>query len=60
MSECTWTYGHEHDYDQATWATGCGEAFCIENDGPKENGMKFCCYCGKVLAEAVPEDEEDS
>ena len=31
------------------WETACGEAFCLEADGPVENKMKWCCYCGGKL-----------
>jgi len=45
LKPCQWTYDEEHDvYD-----TGCGEAFSITDGTPKENGMKFCTYCGKKL-----------
>jgi hypothetical protein len=42
---CKWT----HDEDDGSWATDCGEAFCFTDEGPKENGMHFCCYCGGEL-----------
>lgn len=45
LKPCQWTYDEEHDvYD-----TECGEAFSITDGTPKENGMKFCTYCGKKL-----------
>lgn len=55
--ECRWT----HDADTESWDTGCGEKFHFETDGPKENGQKFCGYCGGKLIEVVPipEPEED-
>jgi hypothetical protein len=47
---CTWTQtGDEYDF----WETSCDHAFVINEGTPKENGMRFCCYCGKRL-EAVP------
>lgn len=49
VPQCVWTVGDEV-YGEP-WETSCGNAFTLENDGPKENGMKFCCYCGKVLIE---------
>ena len=49
MSEkyCVWT-ADEHD-DYSIWETDCGNTFQLEYDGPEENKMKFCCYCGKLL-----------
>lgn len=43
---CMWTP------DESVWETACGESFqFMECDGPKVNGMKFCCYCGLPLRE---------
>ncbi len=33
------------------WATDCGNAFSFIADGPKENQMNYCCYCGKPIVE---------
>lgn len=44
---CLW---RESD-DGEMWSTSCGHAFNFTADGPKENGMKFCCYCGGQLEE---------
>jgi hypothetical protein len=35
------------------WDTDCGEKFVFIEAGPTENGMKFCCYCGKPLKEGA-------
>lgn len=43
--ECAWA----HDED-GLWQTNCGETFVLEHDGPAENGMHFCCYCGGRMA----------
>lgn len=43
MTTCAWTN------DGEKWDTACGQSFCFINDGPYENNMKFCCYCGLVL-----------
>lgn len=45
MSDCRWVYD-EHCFK---WDTSCGGAFQFIDDGPKENGMKFCPYCGRTL-----------
>jgi hypothetical protein len=43
---CEWTLD-EADY--GCWSSGCGHAFEFTTDGPKENGFKFCPYCGGML-----------
>lgn len=35
------------------WETSCGNAFEFNANGPKENRMRFCCYCGKLLRVAA-------
>ena len=47
MPKCEWR--DTEDY----WETECGEAFVIEADTPKENGMKFCPFCGGELVEVL-------
>ena len=42
---CEWT----HDDDDGYWDTSCGEAWRIDDGGPKENNMNFCHCCGKTL-----------
>lgn len=51
---CTWT--PDSDPDFSMWETACGNAWEFTTEGPKENGVKFCPYCGKplVIAEAAP------
>jgi len=46
--ECKWTPTHD-DYN--TFDTDCGQSFCLDADSPKDNNMKFCCYCSKSLVE---------
>lgn len=41
---CHWKVDEDGNYD-----TDCGEKYCFIDDGPIENGMKFCCYCGAEL-----------
>ncbi len=53
---CTW---YQDGDDSDVWATECSEFFCIIEDTPKENGFKYCCYCGKPLEESLHEDEKD-
>jgi hypothetical protein len=36
--------------ENGAWWTDCGNGFEFNNEGsPKDNKMKFCCYCGKPL-----------
>lgn len=53
---CVWTESGEG------WVTDCGQIFVVTVDTPAENGMKFCCFCGKPLEEERTEEldwEED-
>ena len=43
---CVWTEDEDGNYE-----TDCGQMFCFIEGGPTDNGMKFCCYCGKPLKE---------
>ncbi len=52
MEECAWV---EEDGD---WDTDCGHVFMINEGTPEENEMKFCCYCGKRIAQ-FPEKEKE-
>lgn len=44
---CAWTPNHDLDWDH--WVTGCDQAFVFLDGGPRENQMRFCCYCGGAL-----------
>jgi len=41
---CTW----KEDED-GNWQTKCGKTFVTNYGGPKDNGFKFCCFCGNKL-----------
>jgi DNA-directed RNA polymerase subunit RPC12/RpoP len=43
VSTCCWTETEE------CWETQCGHSFVFTADGPTENGMVFCPYCGGKL-----------
>lgn len=43
---CVWSEQHDGDYE-----TGCGFSFIFNNGHPKENGFRFCPYCGNALDE---------
>lgn len=51
---CTW-----REDDEGVWQTECGDAFEFTTDGPEENNVKYCCYCGKwiVVVKYEPEQE---
>lgn len=50
--KCEWIDSHEDG-----WTTDCGNAFVFNDEGPTENGFKFCPYCGKPL-EVAPFGED--
>ena len=57
---CCWS----QDRDDGSWATGCGELFVFTDGTPKENGFKFCPYCGRTLSESpytgdIRDDHDD-
>lgn len=48
--------------DDGSWDTDCENKFCIEEGTPEENGMRFCCYCGKklMMPNAIAQGREHS
>ena len=53
--KCEWT----EDSD-GTWNTDCKSAFVLNDGNPRENGFKFCCYCGgKLIQNDYEPDKED-
>ncbi len=53
--KCVWKL----DFGWEDWDTGCGKTYYIEEGGPKDNQMRFCCYCGKPLEENRVAEHED-
>ena len=47
---CVW---HNDPETDNSWDTGCRQLFEIYDGTPTENGMRFCCYCGKSISEAI-------
>lgn len=47
---CEW---HNYPETDNVWDTDCGQSFEIYEGTPTENGMGFCCYCGKPIHEAI-------
>lgn len=41
----------------SVYETQCGHAFQFNEDGPAENGFKFCGYCGGQIVEARTSDD---
>lgn len=41
---CSWDADEDGAYD-----SDCGHKWEFIHGGPKENGMNFCCYCGRPL-----------
>lgn len=40
------------------FSTSCKHAFRLDDGGPEENEMKFCCFCGRPLVEEPATIEE--
>ena len=43
---CRWTAD-----DEGNWDTQCEQKHVLIDGGPKDNQMRFCCYCGGALVE---------
>jgi hypothetical protein len=54
--KCEWA---QEDESSDAWDTGCGRTFLINDGTPPENGMCYCCFCGKTLI-GVPFEQENS
>jgi hypothetical protein len=50
---CAW----ELDFDGEVYDTDCGQSFAIIEGTLSENGMRFCCYCGKRLEEPFTRED---
>lgn len=48
---CTWQ--QDGDSDSGVYGTSCGSYFNIEDGTPEDNKMRWCCYCGKKLAQSL-------
>jgi DNA-binding transcriptional regulator YdaS (Cro superfamily) len=42
--QCAWEQQTDGD-----WDTACGHTFVIMDGTPADNGITFCCFCGKPL-----------
>lgn len=54
-ASCTWTYNND---DSFAWGTSCSNSFTLMEDGPRENGMKFCPYCSKPINQVSTSEEQ--
>ena len=45
QTACAWKETDDGEMSE----TSCGNALNVEAGTPRENGMMFCCYCGKHL-----------
>ena len=57
---CEWGQYCFDDTDMSLWHTTCGDGFALNDGDPKENGMNYCCYCGRPITvhHYVDEDED--
>ncbi len=51
---CVW-----RENGDGAWITGCDDAFEFFEDGPTENGARYCQYCGKRI-EVVKQEVTDA
>ena len=50
-NKCWWTQESDPEVFPNLWRAGCGNSFYLDADKPSDNHMKYCCYCGKEIAE---------
>jgi hypothetical protein len=43
QSTCIW---HEEEW---AWESNCGLTWTFIDDGPEENGLRYCPKCGKIV-----------
>jgi len=53
---CQWRQRDDWE-GSAFWDTDCGETFVFTEDTPIENGLRFCCFCGKPLEQVLAEPD---
>jgi len=52
-NKCWWTQESDPEVFPNLWRAGCGNSFYLDAEKPSDNHMKYCCYCGKEIAEGV-------
>jgi hypothetical protein len=50
---CTWTWQEGDE----VWATSCGDLFALGAGTPKDNGMRWCCYCRAAIDAAAGKEK---
>lgn len=52
---CIWSNSEDSDENDCDtqWETSCGNDFILNDGTPENNGMKYCCYCGKPIEQLV-------
>jgi len=58
--ECRWKQQQNKGCGSDYWGTQCGDSLTLNSGIPSENNMKFCCYCGKKLAEELFKEEPNT
>ena len=55
---CMWIQEQEED---DCWSSCKANAFTLDEGTPSDNGMVFCCFCGKPIEQRPwePEEAED-
>ena len=48
---CEWKYDEDDDF----YETSCDHGFYFGEGDVKENNIKFCPYCGKIIKELIKE-----
>lgn len=51
---CVW-----YEDQDANWNTQCDSCFFVVDGTPIENGMNYCCYCGRRLEQILYMDSAD-
>jgi hypothetical protein len=47
---CFWKYDEtDEKFTKDSWNTSCGEKFCLNEGTPKDNDIRYCCFCGKKI-----------
>ena len=51
---CEWKEEEDGNYE-----TRCGDMFILLEGTPKQNGINYCCYCGRGLIENLHRGHND-
>ena len=56
-SRCVWTQQGDEYGD--VWDASCGKAWVFDEGGPSENEVTFCPFCGRRIAIAVIQADDE-